>query len=140
MVDELLNSSQYGEKMAAHWLDVARYSDSYGYQDDNVRTQWSGVTAIHAFNKIFLYDQFLTWQIAGDMLPDALRNKYCYGFFPQPQISGRRRVYRKNTALSIWLIKQKLCKRNTGVTLEVQCHDHKYDPTKKIITHSCLLQ
>jgi hypothetical protein len=42
VVDELMSMPQYGEKMAVHWLDVARYADSYGYQDDNIRTQWPG--------------------------------------------------------------------------------------------------
>ena len=62
MVDELLQMPQYGEKMAVHWMDVARYSDSYGYQDDNIRTQWPWRDwVIHAFNKNISYDQFLTW-------------------------------------------------------------------------------
>jgi hypothetical protein len=72
VVDRLLQSTAYGEKMAVHWLDVARYSDSYGYQDDNIRTQWPWRDwVIHAFNENYPYDKFITWQIAGDMLPDA---------------------------------------------------------------------
>jgi hypothetical protein len=52
-----------------HWLDVARYADSYGYQDDNIRTQWPWRDwVIHAFNENLPYDKFLTWQIAGDLL------------------------------------------------------------------------
>ena len=71
-VDSLLNAPAYGEKMAVHWLDVARYSDSYGYQDDNIRTQWAWRDwVIHAFNTNIPYNTFLTWQIAGDMLPNA---------------------------------------------------------------------
>ena len=51
VVDQLLSTAQYGEKMAVHWLDVARYADSYGYQDDNIRTQWPYRDwLIHAFN------------------------------------------------------------------------------------------
>ena len=51
LVDKLMASPQYGEKMAIHWLDVARYSDSYGYQDDNIRTQWAWRDWVtHAFN------------------------------------------------------------------------------------------
>ncbi len=70
IVDEILNTPQYGEKMAVPWLDVGRYSDSYGYQDDNIRTQWPWRDwVIHAFNNNLPYNQFLTWQIAGDMLP-----------------------------------------------------------------------
>ena len=79
----LLQTPQYGEKMAVHWMDVARYADSYGYQDDNIRTQWPWRDwVIHAFNKNIPYDQFLTWQIAGDMLPDASKEKIlATGFF-----------------------------------------------------------
>ncbi|MFM9911696.1 MAG: DUF1549 domain-containing protein, partial [Chitinophagaceae bacterium] len=62
-VDQLLAMPQYGEKMAVYWMDLARYSDSYGYQDDNIRTQWPWRDwVIHAFNKNIPYDQFLTWQ------------------------------------------------------------------------------
>ena len=65
IVDKLMASPSYGEKMALHWLDVARYADSYGYQDDNIRTQWPWRDwLIHAFNTNMHYDQFLTWQIA----------------------------------------------------------------------------
>ncbi|HSK13502.1 MAG TPA: DUF1549 domain-containing protein, partial [Phnomibacter sp.] len=72
MVDHFLALPQYGEKMAVHWLDVGRYSDSYGYQDDNVRTQWPWRDwVIHAFNRNMPYNEFLTWQIAGDMFPQA---------------------------------------------------------------------
>ena len=71
-VDRLLATPQYGEKMALHWLDIARYSDSYGYQDDNIRSQWPYRDwVIHAFNRNMPYDQFITWQLAGDLLPQA---------------------------------------------------------------------
>ncbi|MBC7848872.1 MAG: DUF1549 domain-containing protein, partial [Chitinophagaceae bacterium] len=75
-VDQLFALPQYGEKMAIHWMDLSRYSDSYGYQDDNIRTQWPWRDwVIHAFNKNLRYDQFLTWQIAGDMLPEATKEQ-----------------------------------------------------------------
>ena len=82
IVDELLGTPQYGERMAVQWLDVARYADSYGYQDDNIRTQWPWRDwLIHAFNKNMPYDQFLTWQIAGDMLPGIPCSHKCrYAF------------------------------------------------------------
>jgi len=66
VVDQLIASPEYGEHMAVHWLDVARYADSYGYQDDNIRTQWPWRDwVIHAFNENLPYDKFVTWQIAG---------------------------------------------------------------------------
>src|SRR3546814_12543987 len=58
--------------MALHWLDVGRYADSSGYQADDRRTQWPWRDwVIHAFNENMPYDQFLLWQLAGDMLPNA---------------------------------------------------------------------
>src|SRR5204863_4252382 len=83
MVDALMATPQYGEKMAVHWLDVARYADSYGYQDDNIRTQWPWRDwVIHAFNTNLAYDKFITWQVAGDMLPNATNEQIlATGFF-----------------------------------------------------------
>ena len=83
MIDELLQMPQYGEKMAVHWMDVARYADSYGYQDDNIRTQWPWRDwVIHAFNTNLPYDKFVTWQVAGDMQPNASNEQIlATGFF-----------------------------------------------------------
>ncbi len=62
VVDELLQSPAYGEKMALHWLDVARFADSHGYQDDGYRSQWPWRDwVIHAFNQNIPYDKFITW-------------------------------------------------------------------------------
>src|SRR5690606_24416843 len=70
MVDRLLKDPAYGEKMSLHWLDLARYADSHGYQDDGYRTQWPWRDwVIHAFNENMHYDDFVTWQLAGDLLP-----------------------------------------------------------------------
>ncbi len=67
VVEELLSMPAYGEKMALHWLDVARYADSHGFQDDSYRTQWPWRDwVIHAFNQNLSYDKFITWQLAGD--------------------------------------------------------------------------
>src|SRR3546814_7884795 len=76
IVDKLLSSPGYGEKMTLHWLDVSRYADSYGYQDDQYRGQWPWRDwVIHAFNENMPYDQFLLWQLAGDMLPGATKEQ-----------------------------------------------------------------
>src|SRR3546814_10644186 len=67
VVERLLASPAYGEKMALHWLDVGRYADSYGYQDDDRRTQWPWRDwVIHAFNENMPYDQFLLWQLRSE--------------------------------------------------------------------------
>ncbi len=72
MVNELLASKHYGEKMSIPWLDLARYADSHGYQDDGLRTMWPWRDwVIHAFNANYSYAKFLTWQLAGDLLPNA---------------------------------------------------------------------
>ncbi len=72
MVDQFLQQPAYGEKMALHWLDLARYADSHGYQDDGYRTQWPWRDwVIHAYYKNMPYNEFVTWQLAGDLLPGA---------------------------------------------------------------------
>jgi hypothetical protein len=132
MIDALLQQPQYGEKMAVHWMDVARYSDSYGYQDDNIRTQWPWRDwVIHAFNKNIPYDQFLTWQIAGDMLPDANKEQIlATGFFRNHKYTEEGGVVPEEYRIEYLLDKTKTyTKAILGVTLEcAQCHDHKYDP------------
>ena len=71
VVDRLLASPAYGERMAADWLDIARYADSHGYQDDGMRQMWPWRDwIISAFNRNLPMDQFITWQLAGDLLPN----------------------------------------------------------------------
>ena len=82
VVDHLLNSPAYGERMAWTWLDAARYADSNGYQGDNERTMWPWRDwVIDAFNTNMPYDQFTIWQLAGDQLPEAtFEQKLATGF------------------------------------------------------------
>lgn len=132
VVDKLLASPAFGEKMAVHWLDVARYSDSYGYQDDNIRTQWAWRDwVIHAFNKNLPYDQFLTWQIAGDMLPNASKEQQlATGFFRNHKYTEEGGVIPEEYRVEYILDKTKTYGKGImGITIEcAQCHDHKYDP------------
>lgn len=132
MVDRLLANAAYGEKMALHWLDVARYADSYGYQDDNIRTQWAWRDwVIHAFNKNLPYDQFLTWQIAGDMLPNATKEQVlATGFFRNHKYTEEGGVIPEEYRIEYNLDKTKTYGKGImGITIEcAQCHDHKYDP------------
>jgi hypothetical protein len=132
VVDALLASPQYGEKMAVHWMDVARYADSYGYQDDNIRTQWPWRDwVIHAFNKNMPYDQFLTWQIAGDMLPGATKeNILATGFFRNHKYTEEGGVIDEEYRIEYLIDKTKTFSKGImGITMEcAQCHDHKYDP------------
>ena len=132
MVDTLLQMPQYGEKMAVHWMDVARYADSYGYQDDNIRTQWPWRDwVIHAFNTNMPYNQFLTWQIAGDMLPNATKEQIlATGFFRNHKYTEEGGVVPEEYRVEYLIDKTKTFGKGIlGVTIEcAQCHDHKYDP------------
>lgn len=132
MVNVLLQLPQYGEKMAVHWMDVARYADSYGYQDDNIRTQWPWRDwVIHAFNKNIPYDQFITWQVAGDMLPQATKeNILATGFFRNHKYTEEGGVIDEEYRIEYLIDKTKtFTKGILGITIEcAQCHDHKYDP------------
>ena len=135
VIDQLLRSPRYGEKMAVHWLDVARYSDSYGYQDDNVRTQWPWRDwVIHAFNKNMPYDQFITWQIAGDMLPEPSKEQVlATAFLRNHKYTEEGGVIPEEYRVEYILDKTKTFSKGVlGLTVEcAQCHDHKYDPVSQ---------
>lgn len=132
IVDELLASKHYGEKMAVHWLDVARYADSHGYQDDGLRTMWPWRDwVIHAFNQNYSYDKFLTWQLAGDLIPDSNKESLlATGFNRNHKITQEGGVIDEE-----YRIEYVTDRTNTfgkaflALTLEcAKCHDHKYDP------------
>ena len=133
LVDRLLASPRYGEKWARHWLDLARYADSDGYEKDLLRPhawrwrQW----VIQALNRDLPFDRFTLEQIAGDLLPGAsLEQRVATGFLrsglknreagvPRGQVRFEETLDQTNTMGSVWL----------GLTLGcAQCHDHKYDP------------
>jgi hypothetical protein len=129
----LLESPHFGEKWARHWLDLARYADSDGYEQDQFRPHawryrdW----VIRAFNRNLPFDQFTVQQIAGDLLPGStLEDKTATGFHRQTltsreggldteQLRTEQVADRVATVGTAWL----------GLTLEcARCHDHKYDP------------
>ncbi len=132
LLDGLMSDDAFGEKLAILWLDISRYSDSYGYQDDNIRSQWPYRDwLIHAFNKNLPYDEFLTWQLAGDLMPDATKEQILATAF------NRNHKYTEEGGVihEEYRIEYVLDKTNTfskgilGITMEcAQCHDHKYDP------------
>ncbi|MEM7379637.1 MAG: PSD1 and planctomycete cytochrome C domain-containing protein [Bacteroidota bacterium] len=130
-IDVFLASPAYGERMTQSWLDVSRYADSHGYQDDSYRTMWPWRDwVIYAFNKNMPYDEFLTWQLAGDLLPDADKEQIlATGFNRNHPITQEGGViqeeYRTNYVLDRT---NTLGKGLLGLTLEcARCHDHKYD-------------
>ncbi len=132
MVDELMADSAYGEKMAVHWMDVARYADSHGYQDDNYRSMWPWRDwVIYAFNKNLPYNDFVTWQLAGDQMPNSGREQLlATGFNRNHKITEEGGVIDEEYRVSYVLDRANTFSKSLiGVTMEcAQCHDHKYDP------------
>jgi hypothetical protein len=132
VVDRLLHSPHYGERMAVDWLDAARFADTHGYHIDSGRdmTRWRK-WVIDSFNRNTPFDQFTIDQLAGDLLPNAtLEQKIASGFNRNHMINFEggaipeeyQTAYiidRVNTTATVWL----------GLTVAcAQCHDHKYDP------------
>jgi hypothetical protein len=132
LVDQLLASKHYGEKMAIHWLDVARYADSHGYQDDGYRTMWPWRDwVIHAFNQNYSYDKFLTWQLAGDLLDNPSKEMLlATGFNRNHKITQEGGVIDEEYRLEYVTDRTNTFgKAFLGLTFEcAKCHDHKYDP------------
>lgn len=130
--DRLLASGAYGERMAAEWMDVARYADTHGFNNDSARSMWRWRDwVIDAFNRNLRYDQFITKQLAGDLLPNSdLEDKIATGFGRNHVINSEGGIIdeeyrveyvadRVRTLGMAWL----------GLTMECsRCHDHKYDP------------
>lgn len=135
MVDRLLAQNTYGEKMALHWLDVGRYADSYGYQDDNIRSQWPWRDwVIYAFNQNMPYNQFIGWQLAGDMLPDATKEQVlATAFLRNHKYTEEGGVIDEEYRVEYLIDKVKTYTKGLlGLTVEcAQCHDHKYDPVSQ---------
>lgn len=131
VVERLLNSRAFGEHFAVKWLDVARYGDSYGYQSDLLCTVWPYRDwVVRAFNQNLPYDQFLTWQLAGDLLENPTEDQRIATAF--------NRLHRQtNEGGSIdleWRTEYAADRVHTfgtamlGLTLEcARCHDHKFD-------------
>jgi len=132
IVDELLSSPQYGEKMAVGWLDVARYADSHGYQDDGLRTMWPWRDwVIHAFNKNYSYKDFVQWQVAGDLFPGAtLEQQLASGFNRNHKITQEGGVIDEEYRIEYVTDRTNtFAKAFLALTFEcAKCHDHKYDP------------
>lgn len=132
LVDKLLERPAYGERMAVFWLDVARYADSYGYQLDNLRTQWPWRDwVIHAFNENISYDTFIRWQLAGDLLPNPTKEQLlATGFNRNHKITEEGAIDEEEYRVTYVSDRTNtLGKALLGMTMEcAACHDHKYDP------------
>ncbi|MEC8411213.1 MAG: DUF1549 domain-containing protein, partial [Planctomycetota bacterium] len=130
--DRLLESRSFGERMAQEWLDVARYGDTDGLFEDHPRSiyPWRD-WVIDAFNENLAYRDFIIWQIAGDLLPEAsIEQQVATGFLRNNPTSNEGGIIDED-----YRVKYLVDRVNTtatammGLTLEcAQCHDHKYDP------------
>lgn len=132
VVDRLLASSRYGERMAAEWLDIARYADTHGYQMDRPRAMWPYRDwVIAAFNRNLPYDQFITEQLAGDLLANATRE--------QRLATAFNRLHAQNEEggivdeeYRVAYVNDRVATYGTavlGMTFDcARCHDHKFDP------------
>lgn len=132
LVDRLLSSPRYGERMAVDWLDLARYADTFGYQQDRYRAMWPWRDwVIKAFNDNLPYDQFATWQLAGDLMESPSREQVLATAFNrlhrqtneggsiEEEFRTEYVVDRVDTFGAAFL----------GLTVGcARCHDHKYDP------------
>lgn len=132
LVDQFLNSSAYGERMAWEWMDVARYADSNGYQGDGERTMWPWRDwVVRAFNENLPFDQFTVWQIAGDLLPNASDEQVlATGFSRNHMINGEGgRIAEENRVDYVMDMTETMGTAWLGLTLNCcRCHDHKFDP------------
>ena len=132
LIDRLMESERFGERMAVDWLDAARYADTMGYQADWERTQWPWRTwVIDAYNRNLPFDEFTIEQLAGDLLPNpSVDQKIATGFNRNHRINDEGGIIpeeylveylvdRVETTTSVWM----------GMTFGcARCHEHKYDP------------
>jgi hypothetical protein len=134
IVDSLLAAPQYGERWAGWWLDLARYSDTKGYERDGKRSIWKYRDwAIKAFNKDMPYDQFTIEQLAGDLLPSPTEDQLIATAFHRNTMTNDEGgtdneefrtaaiIDRVNTTMDVWQSTTFSC---------IQCHSHPYDPFK----------
>ena len=131
-VDRLLASSRYGERMAVDWLDIARYSDSYGFQVDRPRAAWAWRDwVVASFNRNQPFDQFITWQLAGDLLPGATDEQVLATAFNRlhQQESEGGSIEEEYRVEYVCDRVQTFSTAFLGLTMECcRCHDHKFDP------------
>jgi hypothetical protein len=135
VVDRLLASPHYGERMALPWLDLARYADTHGYHIDSHREMWPWRDwVIRAFNDNMPYNQFVVWQLAGDLLPNPSREQLIATGFNRNHMIN----YEGGAIPEEYLVEYVVDRVEATSTAFLgltsgcaRCHDHKYDPIKQ---------
>jgi hypothetical protein len=135
VVDKLLASDHYGERMAVDWLDIARYADSHGYQDDGWRNMWPWRDwVIRAYNDNMPYDEFVRDQLAGDLLENPTKDQILATGFNRNHLQSQE----GGIVLEEYRVEYVADRVNTfgkaflGITTEcARCHDHRYDPVSQ---------
>ena len=132
LIDRFMDTDAYAERMATEWLDVARYADSHGYQDDLERFMWPWRDwVIHAFRQNMPYDKFIQWQLAGDLLPNPTNEQIlATGFNRNHMINQEGGIIAEEYRVEYVADRTITTSMSLlGLTLEcARCHDHKYDP------------
>ena len=131
-VDRLLNSPHYGEKMATDWLDLARYADSHGYTVDRIRDMspyrdW----VINSFNRNMHYDQFVQWQLAGDLMPHPTRDMIIATAFNRNHPQNMEGGIIEQEFQTEYVVDRTNTFGQAFIGLSIgcaRCHDHKFDP------------
>jgi hypothetical protein len=131
-VEKLLASPRYGEKWARHWLDLARYADSNGYEKDLPRDMWAWRDwVINAFNRDLPFDQFVIEQIAGDLLPTATQDQLvATGFLRNSMLNEEGAIIPEEFRMAEMFDRIDCVGKSVlGLTTQcAQCHTHKFDP------------
>lgn len=132
LVDRLLNSPRYGERMAMYWLDLVRYADTVGYHGDQDVSQWPYRDyVINAFNDNVPYDQFIREQLAGDLLPEATLSQLVASGYNRLNQTTEEGGAQPKEYLAIYFADRvrNFSQVFMGATMGcAQCHDHKFDP------------
>ena len=132
LIDKYLETKAFAENMTSHWLDVARYADTHGYQDDLERIMWPWRDwVINAFDKNMPYNEFVRQQLSGDLLADATKEQIiATAFNRNHKITQEGGVIPEEYRVE-YVADRTLTfgKAFLGLSMEcARCHDHKYDP------------
>ena len=132
LVDRLMNTDAYAERLALDWLDLSRYADSHGLHADGIRTMWPWRDwVLKSFKENMPYDQFVTWQLAGDLLPEATQEqKLATAFNRNSPMTAEGGVIDEEWRLHyVFDRTETLSTAFLGLTVAcAKCHDHKFDP------------